>query len=301
MVGLKPFASWLALLAAAAAWGAAYCGQFDFRKSTHSCAVLLGGTGCASQVPGCLSTYAIKRVSPRWLSSIAGDGGPLLTWVPLAFYSREPARSRRLLQLALLWYLALIVPVRHTHRALESRWDPSGHIFVYGAQLVCAWTFPHAHCARLLAAWALVLLYLSFLTAAFWHTASEVSAAVLFSAALLLLLQRPALAEVGGGKRLCALCIFVTWLALTAAAWSVEGRISGVMRAAVAYDASLWLLFICIECASERVDRERGAELRGVASAADKSSSDSLCDGGCGDSARRALLGGLRSRTEGAR
>ena len=85
---------------------------------------------------GCAAPSTVVQASPRWLGNLAGTGGPLMTWLPLLLGAKEAAPVRNVLLAALPWYLALIGPVRHTHRLLDSRWDPSGHVFVYGAQLV---------------------------------------------------------------------------------------------------------------------------------------------------------------------
>ena len=117
--------------------------------------------------PYSLSHTSIETASPRWLSDVAGYGGPLLTWLPLLVASRPIAGTRPLLCTALIWYLSLIGVVRHTHLLLPSRWDPSGHCFVYGAQLLPLWAISSLpaladwRVPRVLTLWSLVLLYLS--------------------------------------------------------------------------------------------------------------------------------------------
>jgi len=132
-------ATWTLLVAAAAFWdGLCTHSTYDLRGSTDDCVrwTSLDLSECAAAGEGCASPSTLKQASPRWLGSLAGMGGPLMTWLPLLLGAREPAHVRPVLLAALPWYLALIGPVRHTHRLLDSRWDPSGHVFVYGAQLV---------------------------------------------------------------------------------------------------------------------------------------------------------------------
>mmetsp|Transcript_19960 Transcript_19960/g.60583 ORF Transcript_19960/g.60583 Transcript_19960/m.60583 type:complete len:219 (-) Transcript_19960:259-915(-) len=74
-------------------------------------------------------------------------------------------------------YLGFIGPVRHTHRLFGSHWDPSGHVFVYGSQLVPLASikpqFLHPITKAWLALWAVALTYLSFTTASFFHATTE--------------------------------------------------------------------------------------------------------------------------------
>ena len=94
-------------------------------------------------------------------------GGPLLSWLPLLLLGSD----RGMMATVIGWYLTFIVPVRHTKLWLRSGFDPSGHVFVYGAQLI-----PHAWMPRpnrAVGMWSTVLLYLSGTTSAFFHRAAE--------------------------------------------------------------------------------------------------------------------------------
>ena len=168
--------------------------------------------------------------SPRWLSDFAGNFGPLLMWVPLLLAARNPSGDLKktltaaLLRTTIAWYLLVIGPVRHTHRLLSAlghpKWDPSGHVTVYGSQLLPFWmvaaaaaadssssrrppplssSAPLAWCAL----WSCVLWYLSFATGSFFHTCSETFAAWLLTLGLLgaLIRHRELLMRAGGGGR----------------------------------------------------------------------------------------------------
>ena len=126
--------AWSGVVLSAAAWDAC-CGakKFDLEKSSPDCLRFRGSTECRNKelLPGCLAPASIAFLSPRWLATFVGYGGPLLTWVPLLLAETSERPFANLLRLTLLWYLALIGLVRHTHTFLSVRWDPSGHVFVY--------------------------------------------------------------------------------------------------------------------------------------------------------------------------
>uniref|UniRef100_A0A7S4C271 Sphingomyelin synthase-like domain-containing protein n=1 Tax=Chrysotila carterae TaxID=13221 RepID=A0A7S4C271_CHRCT len=187
-----PFIGWMAVLALAASL-AGLCGypSLNLRKSTASCSLLKGcdasvpsntsGTCCVTLPELCAPTSTAALLSPKWLAYLAGSGGPLITWLPLVCGAASLPDIWKPLRPSLLWYLALIGPVRHTHRILPSSWDPSGHVFVYGMQLI-----PWLASARLgvgvtlwLRAWSICLVFLSATTAAFFHTPSETAAGLL--------------------------------------------------------------------------------------------------------------------------
>jgi len=163
------FAAWTALLCAAASWELT-CDYtaYDLRRSSPDCLRHKDSAFCQARRGRCISPAAIASASPRPLAALAGDGGPLIMWLPL-FAANDPAQRRAVLPATLLWYLAFIGPVRDTHRMLASSWDPSGHVYVYGAQLVPMWLML-APTSRIIAGaafvWACVLVYLSATTGA---------------------------------------------------------------------------------------------------------------------------------------
>ena len=102
----------------------------------------------ASLPPACLAPHRVRSLSPGWLARRLGDAGPLLVWLPLVWAAAgrraEPCggaggRLRAALGLACLVYLAAIMPVRYLRRALPGGFDPSGHVFLFGVQLVPLW------------------------------------------------------------------------------------------------------------------------------------------------------------------
>ena len=192
---------WGLVVLAGAAWEGA-CGYkaYDLRRSTDSCVRLKDEEACLPPQPWwCLSPGMISTAAPRWLGAVAGLGGPLITWVPL-FLARRTAATT-VLKPVLLWYLSFIGAVRHSRSWVPLGWDPSGHVFVYGAQLVPLWlTGPQSRggppgdaapaAEWLLALWSSALWYLSGSTAAFFHTLSESFAGWLLVATLHLHLLR---------------------------------------------------------------------------------------------------------------
>ena len=284
-----PHAAWSLLLLLASQWEW-LCSHkaYDWRASTADCVRYKGGTECVAVPAYCVSPVSIAWASPRWLSSLAGYGGPLLTWLPLLYAARPAAVIRPLLGTTLVWYLAFISVVRHTHLLLPSRWDPSGHCFVYGAQLLPLWAISalpelsggRRRVPRALRLWSGVLVYLSCATAAWFHTASETGAAWL----LLLLLYAAlssrlaamqaaaaacsleAAADVAQRERRrvgrCALLLALpVWLVGSAAAWEAARRSGagvGMRSGEAAYDVGLWLLLLLLLL--RRGERATGAD-----------------------------------------
>ncbi len=143
------------------------------------------------------------NVAPPALGDALAAVGPAATLLPLWLFAprgegARPAALRRALLLALCAWLLAIAPIRCAKRALAVLWgargDPSGHIFLFGAQLVPLWVAQRedggsggsgSGGARLAwrAAEALLLLS-SFTTAAWHHTPGEVLAAWACVAAL---------------------------------------------------------------------------------------------------------------------
>jgi hypothetical protein len=313
-VSLPRLSAWTLLLGVASQWEWLCAHKaYDWRASTDACVRHKGSTECVVLQPYCLSPTSIGFASPRWLSDVAGYGGPLLTWLPLLVASRPVAGTRPLLCTALIWYLSLIGIVRHAHLLLPSRWDPSGHCFVYGAQLLPLWAISSLpaltdwRVPRALTLWSGVLLYLSAATAACFHTASETAAAW-----LMLLLLHAALSHRVAAmhaaaadspeaavdamrrerKRLSrrAVLALPLWLLCAAAAWEKARRSGagvGNRSAESIYDAGLWLLLLVLLRRGGRDGSEAGEEdseervLRTPAAAPSDASSD---------------CGGLRSR-----
>ena len=313
-VSLRRLSAWTLLLGMASQWEWLCAHKaYDWRASTDACVRLKGSTECVVLQQYCLSPTSIGFASPRWLSDVAGYGGPLLTWLPLLVASRPVACIRPLLCTALIWYLSLIGIVRHAHLLLPSRWDPSGHCFVYGAQLLPLWAISSLpaltdwHVPRALTLWSAVLLYLSAATAACFHTASETAAAW-----LMLLLLHAALSHRVAAmhaaaahspetavddmrrerKRLRrrAVLALPLWLLCAAAAWEKARRSGtgvGNRSAESVYDAGLWLLLLVLLRRGGRDGSEAGEDyseervLRSPAAAPSDASSD---------------CGGLRSR-----
>jgi hypothetical protein len=197
-------------------------------------------------------------------------------WLPLLFGAgthnwRAVAEA---LQPTLLWYLALIGAVRHTHRLLGSGWDPSGHALVYGSQLVPLWhlrcegmVFDHPLHSCWLLPWTAVLWYLSVMTAVAFHTLSETLAAVCMVTILVYVLSS---SHDGDGRIAFAHCAVsfdrsrqiivaaAAWTAFTAIGWAgatgASDSISGssselpLLGAQLGYDTILWLLFCWLLC-----------------------------------------------------
>uniref|UniRef100_A0A7S4C305 Uncharacterized protein n=1 Tax=Chrysotila carterae TaxID=13221 RepID=A0A7S4C305_CHRCT len=187
-------ASWAAALTLAATYGCR-CGypQIDLRRSTalvpvlrnkgivqqSACTAVELVSSCCERA-GCVPLSTPLKISPRWLARCVGFGGPLMTWIPLllATAGNSDGGAWPSLRPTILWYLGAIGPVRHACRVLPSHWDPSGHIFVYGMQLLPLWAAspPMSPLSVYLTGWSACLCYLSVATAAFFHTASESAA-----------------------------------------------------------------------------------------------------------------------------
>jgi len=257
---------WSVALVAAAMWASpcAYT-EYDLRRSTDSCVRLKSSTECVPLQPGCVAPASVATASPRWLATLAGDGGTLLTWLPL--YATATS-ERDALPLILMWYLGLIGPVRHTHRLLHSRWDPSGHVFVYGAQLVPYWLAvsprpPYA--GAWLWCWAGVLCYLSAMTAAFFHTPSETAAGWALVAALWAALRWATSGSDGPRPPpswLPAVSL-VAWVGCTAGAWlDASAGERPTLFGQLLYDGALWLLALLLPRPVRHGEMVSGAEMR---------------------------------------
>ena len=101
------------------------CGhkRYDHKKSSEMFCTMIkrgegwwgGYTDASCFVPDAPCFYAgtIQFLSPRWLGQFSGNGGPLLTWVPLLLLNDGTRRIKSALVTTLVWYLALISIVRH--------------------------------------------------------------------------------------------------------------------------------------------------------------------------------------------
>lgn len=206
--------------------------EVDFKRSTAGCLKLktdvAGSMYCHTAVtpPLCLPPHLARELSPGHLARALGDLGPLLVWLPLLgftalhsyahrdeqdHHSQTRHHMRSAVTLAALGYIATIMPVRFVRRALQSGFDPSGHILLFGVQLVPLWAaaevLSHASMQPLavavgsraagrrwksvarLASWCLlgveiILIALTVATAAWFHHASEVAAAWVLIAGL---------------------------------------------------------------------------------------------------------------------
>lgn len=156
------------------------------RSKAESCTILKSTPTariCISHGPLCNDAQAVSTLSPRWLSDLAGMGGPLLSWVPLLLLGADTG----VMATVIGWYLAFIAPVRHAKLWFDSGFDPSGHVFVYGAQLVPLAWLPHR--SRVLGLWSAVLVVLSGTTGAFFHSPAETATGWVLVALLYALLH----------------------------------------------------------------------------------------------------------------
>lgn len=177
--------------------------------------LVLAAAGCRSGggTPAACAAAAAQwgaLSSPRWLADVVAFGGPLLAWVPLAAaLALQPhhaavgaarAAGVRALTASGAVFFAGVMAFRFGRRVAPGGWDPSGHVFIAGLQLVPLWgaragareggaggggkgrvSLRGRIGAAIAAAVLLVLeaaaLWVSATTAAFYHTPSEVLAA----------------------------------------------------------------------------------------------------------------------------
>ena len=177
-------------------------------------------------------------------------------WMPLLLGSRDREQTWNNLRVVLVWYLSLVVAVSHLHRMLPSAWDPSGHVFVYGAQLI-PWfsrggVHPWALCWCL--TWAAVLTYLSFTTGSFFHTSSETVAGWLLVVLLRCCLRAlPKAAPEAQAtqdrhatwKWVLGSAMFL-WLGATVAVWS-DGGGGLILIGETIYDSAVWCVLLSSE------------------------------------------------------
>ena len=244
------FVAWSILLGFAATWESkcAYS-TYDLKRSTPTCTTSKAAASagmCYSLPRLCLDAQAVAKLSPRWLSGLSGMGGPLLSWVPLLLLGADKA----MLATVLSWYVAFIMPVRHAKLWLPLGFDPSGHVFVYGAQLVpLIFTLTAVGSARplvrnawlpqlagWLGVWLVTLCFLSGTTSAFFHTPAETSAGWLLVALLHTMLHGHgplATRHLIGGA--CLWCVGT-------GAFLATGRLSSMRLAEIGYDLVLFVL-----------------------------------------------------------
>lgn len=145
----------------------------------------------------CPRPHVIRAAAPRALAKALSHSGPALVWAPLAVWlwggggasadtARAQAAARAAGLFAALAFVATAMPVRYLRHVAPGGWDPSGHVFIFGVQLVPLWAAGDAFAtwaprarsgaaplvARALSA---VLVYSSATTAAFHHSATEVA------------------------------------------------------------------------------------------------------------------------------
>ena len=268
MLRMKLF-SWTVLLLLASQWEY-MCAHRSYDWRSRDCVRFKGSSECVEVAQLCLTPTAINTFSPKWLSNLAGFGGPLMTWLPLLvqeqFHKGDTARSA-LICSTLVWYLAFINAVRHFHLLLPSKWDPSGHCFVYGSQLLPLWhltSLPNQAVPWIVTLWSYVLIYLSAATAAAFHTPTETLAAWL----LILLLNFALLSRIDAIEgcshdavaastrlRRRSYLVFPVWLVCTAAAWESARRSRGLtieLGLEAVYDLGLWALLLLLLQRAER-------------------------------------------------
>ena len=233
------------------------CGHtaYDYRASAQAgCTTVKGSVGqCLELASGCFTAAAMQMLSPRSLSTAVGDGGPLLTWLPIlasTLLHRGVSRSVALTFIrTLLWFLAVIGMVRHLHLLLG--WDPSGHLCVYAAQLIPMWQvcLVDGEALHLLVrAWLVtlssVLFYLSAMTAIGFHTLSETAAA----AALAVLLALWVGDRRGGTPSLGqVMMVAITWALPTLYSWALEPDSERAkLLAMLLYDLACWAVLVCL-------------------------------------------------------
>jgi len=103
----RMLAAWTMLLFIAAAWeGLCAHSIYDLRLSTDDCVRLKSrdvADDCSDPEASCASPTTVQQSSPRWLSDLAGMGGPLMTWLPMLLGNKEAVPVRHVLLTALPW------------------------------------------------------------------------------------------------------------------------------------------------------------------------------------------------------
>lgn len=149
-------------------------------------------------------------LSPRFLSDILGSTlGPLFLWLPVAVHAythaavtTTPCRFAQLALLAAMCCWLIAAPPARLTRILWGPFDPSGHILLTGVQLIPLWaandaarssssspTPPLSAALRVALFLEPLLWWMSFGTAAFYHSASDVAVTWLVAAVLVLIIK----------------------------------------------------------------------------------------------------------------
>lgn len=81
---------------------------YDLHHSTEDCVrvrlkSLDIADDCTDPDATCATPATVQQTSPRWLSNLAGTGGPLMTWLPLLLGNKEAAPVHHVLLTALPW------------------------------------------------------------------------------------------------------------------------------------------------------------------------------------------------------
>jgi len=158
------FALWSGLVLLATGWQAACAfSDVDLKNSSAHCLVKKSAPGkCDTSVGDsftqrfCIGPGHINSLAPRWLGVLVVYVGPIWTWLPLAIWlllrlrQTSPAHRRHLAVAfapaffaAVGAFLAFINLMRYLSRLPVAMnptgFDPSGHTFVFGLQLVPLW------------------------------------------------------------------------------------------------------------------------------------------------------------------
>ena len=251
--------AWLVLVCTCGLVFERRCGhtQYDYRASRRfGCTLLKGRLNdtCFQPPLGCVDAMTLMAFSPRPLSDTAGHGGPLLTWLPLMFYRGDLRVTQILLARSMIWYLAVIGATRHLH--VLTGWDPSGHVIVYGSQLVPLWVLlevSHAGGGVLgpgrmlilcwLLVWAGVLCYLSVMTTVAFHTLSETSAAASLVCVLAMWVRD---CDSLGVQTRHVVSAAVAWMVPTALSLAARSASLPLLLGMLLYDLFVWLCFVLV-------------------------------------------------------
>lgn len=251
---------WLSLVLACGTWES-ICSytSYDLRRSSQSCLRFKDGAGCSEVLSfACVDANTVLTFAPRRLSNLAGMGGPLMMWIPLMI--ARPLSTPSVLVTTLTWYLSLIGFVRHGPLFTPQGWDPSGHIFVYGSQLVPFWfirktgataSVQHVLLEQGMMLWTILLLYLSITTSSFFHTLSESFTGCLLVICLNRMLSSQVVLSDAEAQQLRAelsrsqLCLVVLlWILGSSIGWvgaTWRARNVGTLAGELAYDSVLWV------------------------------------------------------------
>ena len=97
---------------------------------------------CDAESPCAISAAARDAVAPRALGAAVAALGPAPAWLLVLLMLRaegSSARARGALIGAAAAFLGAVFPVRLTSFLTDGAFDPSGHIFIFGLELVPLW------------------------------------------------------------------------------------------------------------------------------------------------------------------